>query len=95
MARTLPRKPTKKQQLIIRATADYFGLPDKYREKISVRQSIVKISLWLMGRKVRNELNKDEKEAMEMIKINLEDETYRKTFETDENYEQFSSIYSF
>lgn len=88
--RTLPRQPNKKQQLIIRATADFYGAKEPLEK---TRQSLVKVALWLMGRRVRNELNKEEKEVADMVKTNLEDETYKKTFETEGSYTELSSLY--
>jgi len=69
--RRLPRKKTEKQNLIIRAVEDYFREANAEEKK-----SIVKIALWLMGRKKRNPLTDEEKEIMETIRINLQDKVY-------------------
>ena len=69
--RRLPRKKTEKQNLIIRAVEDYFREANAEEKK-----SIVKIALWLMGRKKRNPLTDEEKEIKDTIKINLQDKVY-------------------
>ena len=91
--RQLPRKPSESQRKIISATADYFGLPDTVKEQNHIRQSIVKIALWLMGRRVRNELSDGEKEVMNMVKMNLEDKEYMKSFENGSEYTVFAQLY--
>lgn len=69
--RRLPRKPNQKQELIIQSVRDYFGEANPEEKK-----SIVRIALFLMGRKKRNPLTDEEKEIMEIIRINLQDKVY-------------------
>lgn len=70
--RYLPTKRTERQNIIIKATEDFFGQTDAEEKK-----SITRIALWIMGRKAKNEINEKEKEIMKLIHANLEDETYR------------------
>jgi len=74
--RRLPRKRNSRQNLIIEAVKDYFGDTNPKE-----RKSIIKIALYLMGRKKRNPLTGEEKEIMETIKINLKDKVYTLGFD--------------
>jgi hypothetical protein len=72
--RQLPRNKTKEHKIIILATDDYFGegcSPEDRKLKTN-------ICLWIMGRKKRVLLNDEQKEAVEVIRNNLADITYRK-----------------
>ena len=69
--RRLPLKRTEKQNLILEATKDFFGEVNPEE-----RKSIVKVALYLMGRKKRNPLTEEEKEIKETIKTNLQDKVY-------------------
>ena len=69
--RNLPPKPNQRQGLIIKAVRDYFGKANSEEKK-----SIVRISLWLMGRKKRNPLTEGEGEIMGLIRANLRDRFY-------------------
>ena len=71
MSRRLPTKPNKNQSLIIKATEDFFG-----EARPEEKKSIVKIALWIMGRKARNVLSEEEKEAVKLIQNNLADPVY-------------------
>ena len=69
--RHLPRKRNQKQNLIIKAVRDYFGEANPEEKK-----SATKISLWLMGRKKGVVLSEEERDILEVIKVNLRDKTY-------------------
>lgn len=69
--RRLPRKPSPKQDLIIKTVEDYFGEANPEEKK-----SATKISLWLMNRKRGIVLNEEEEDVLGVIKANLKDETY-------------------
>ena len=69
--RRLPKKRSKKQNLIIKAVEDYFGEMNPEEKK-----STTKISLWLMNRKKGVVLSEEERDILEVIKINLKDKTY-------------------
>ena len=70
--RRLPRKRTEKQNLIIRAVKDYFGEANAEEKKL-----IVKIALWLMGRRRKlRPLTEKEEGVLERIRENLRDEIY-------------------
>ena len=73
--RRLPRKQTIQHKLIIEAVDDYFG------SGCSIKQQKLKtgIALWLMGRKKGVKLDDEQKEAVEIIRNNLADPTYRKS----------------
>ena len=71
--RRLPRKPNKRQQLIIEAVKDFFGKMNAEEKK-----SATKIALWLMNRKRWLEpLTENEIEDMKLIKSNIGDKTYQ------------------
>ena len=69
--RRLPRKRNQKQNLIIKAVEDYFGEANSEEKK-----SATKISLWLMNRKKGVVLGEEERDILEVIKINLKDKVY-------------------
>lgn len=71
--RQLPKKPNKRQKLIIRAVADYYGTGINNQEKSGSKA----IALFLMGRKARLQpISVEQKSDMWAIKINLDDQTY-------------------
>jgi len=86
--RRLPIKRTEKQNLILEATKDYFG-----ESSPEERKSIVRIALYLMGRKKRNPLTEEEKEIMETIKINLQDKVYTSALAGDPQLEMRSGAF--
>jgi hypothetical protein len=70
--RTLPKKKSDKQKLIINAVYDYFG-------KSQNEKRAVQIALFIMGRKRGVELTKEELSDVWAIKENLNDKTYTET----------------
>lgn len=74
MSRRLPEKRSENQNLIIKAVEDFLGFPTPKQE---LKQRIVRISLYLMGRKKRNPLTEEDKEAIWFIRQNLQDKTYK------------------
>ena len=72
--RHLPNNKTQKQNTIITACFDYYGL-GKNAEEI---KSAKKIALWIMGRKKGIALTEQEESDLWAIKTNLSDETYTK-----------------
>lgn len=68
--RTLPKKKSEKQRLIIVAVYDYFGLGSKVRAN--------QIALYVMGRKKGVKLSDEEKSNAWAIKNNLKDKIYIK-----------------
>ena len=69
--RRLPRKPNPRQNLIIQAVKDYFG-----DTNLEEKKSATRISLWLMNRKKGIVLSEEERDILEVIKINLKDKVY-------------------
>ena len=68
--RTLPRKKSDKQKLIIAAVYDYFGVGSKVRAN--------QIAIYIMGIRREVNLTDEEKSDARAIKENLKDETYIK-----------------
>lgn len=71
MKRLLPRKPSQRQKLVIKATEDFFN------QKPSQNPSITKIALFLMGRRKGLKLLSEEEETTWRIRNNLQDRIYR------------------
>lgn len=72
MRRNLPIKRTKKQNLIIAASYDYFGKGMARQEIPAVKA----IALFLMNRKKGVKLSEEQKLDMLTIKNNLRDDIY-------------------
>ena len=68
--RTLPKKKSDKQKLIITAVYDYFGVGSKVRAN--------QIAIYMMGRRRGVNLTGEEKSDVCAIKDNLKDEIYIK-----------------
>lgn len=69
--RRLPINKSPEQIKIIKAVEDFFGETNKEEKK-----SVVKIALWIMGRRKRNELTEEEKTAVRIIQTNIADKWY-------------------
>ena len=68
--RTLPKKKSDKQKLIIVAVYDYFGVGSKVRAN--------QIAIYIMGKRRGVDLTDEEKSDVRAIKENLKDEIYVK-----------------
>jgi hypothetical protein len=68
--RTLPKKKSNKQKLIIAAVYDYFGVGSKVRAN--------QIAIYIMGKRRGVNLTDEEKSNARAIKENLKDEIYIK-----------------
>jgi len=73
--RQLPTKRTAKQNIIIKASFDYFGTGISKEEEKSAK----KIALWAMNRKKRINLTEEENSGLWAVKTNLDDPTYAKS----------------
>lgn len=72
MKRLLPRKPSQRQKLVIKATEDFFN------QKPSQNPSITKIALFLMRRtKGLKPFTEEEENALWYIQNNLSDPIYK------------------
>jgi len=68
--RTLPKKKSEKQKLIIAAVYDYFGIGSKVRAN--------QIAIYIMGKRRGVNLTDEERSDVCAIKENLKDEIYIK-----------------
>ena len=73
--RTLPKNKSENHKLIINATYDYFGIMDA-KQKVRANQ----IAIYLMGRKRGVNLTEEEKSIALIVRDNLRDEVYVKSF---------------
>lgn len=71
MPRTLPKKKSDKQVLIIKAVYDYFGIMDSEETKRANQ-----IALWLMKRKKGVHILPEEHKYLQAIRTNLDDKIY-------------------
>jgi len=68
--RNLPRKPSPKQELIIKAVEDFCGGGG------SSNRNKANAALWIMGRKRGIELTEEEKDIVWYVQQNLADDIY-------------------
>jgi len=71
----LPNKRTPRQDIIIKACSDYYGVDIDIKENMSAK----KIAIWLMGRKKNIEFTSEELSDLWAIRANLSDDTYIKS----------------
>jgi hypothetical protein len=67
--RSLPKKKSEKQKLIIKAVYDYYGQNNN-------QQRANQVAIYLMGRKKGVDLTEEEMSELQTIKTNLADSVY-------------------